>query len=362
MSTRVAVVGAGIVGLAAASALRRAGVAVRCFEQATPGHAESAGLTRIFRHAHGDPALVRLAMQARAGWEAWEHRYDRRLVGEEGLLITGLPLVPRWEQALREAGAAYRYLEPTESRRALPISRLPAGPVLWDPAGGAIRARRTITLLHADLADAIVPAVVRDLTSTRTGMRVQASAGSWTCDAVLVAAGIDTPRLAAQVGVRLPTILARHARFTFAVRGPQPERLACWIDASGAYGAGLSSYGQPVGTSGRYAVGVSEQEADYPATMTAEEVSRRAREVARRYVPAALPGLDPQPEAELHCTSNRTGFADGDGFGAVQGGAVTVVYGNNLFKFAPLLGDLLAHAVVHQELPIALRTWTLARG
>src|ERR671931_280835 len=99
----------------------------------------------------------------RANWGAWERRYGRRLVGEEGLLITGLPLVPRWEQALREAGAVYRYLQPTESRRALPISRLPAGPVLWDPAGGAIRARRTITLLHADLAAAIVPAAVRDL-------------------------------------------------------------------------------------------------------------------------------------------------------------------------------------------------------
>jgi hypothetical protein len=46
----------------------------------------------------------------------------------------------------------------------------------------------------------------------------------------------------------------------------------------------------------------------------------------------------------------------------MQGGAVTVVYGNNLFEFAPLLGDLLAHAVVHRELPAALRTWTLARG
>src|SRR5919199_489902 len=78
MSTRVAVVGAGIVGPAAASALRRAGVTVRCFEQATPGHAESAGLTRIFRHAHGDPALVHLAMQARANWGAWERRYGRR--------------------------------------------------------------------------------------------------------------------------------------------------------------------------------------------------------------------------------------------------------------------------------------------
>jgi hypothetical protein len=190
------------------------------------------------------------------------------------------------------------------------------------------------------------------------GPRAACTAGRFAHDG----AALHAVRLAAQVGVRLPTLLARHARFTFALRGPQPERLACWIDASGAYGAGLSSYGQPVGTSGRYAVGVSEQEADYPATMAAEQVSRQAREVARRYVQAALPGLDSQPEAELQCTSNRTGFADGDGFGAVQRGAVTVVYGNNLFKFAPLLGDRLAHAVVHQELPTALRTWTLARG
>ena len=40
----VAVVGAGIVGLATASALRRAGGAVRCFEQATPGNA-ACGIT-----------------------------------------------------------------------------------------------------------------------------------------------------------------------------------------------------------------------------------------------------------------------------------------------------------------------------
>ena len=117
-----------------------------------------------------------------------------------------------------------------------------------------------------------------------------------------------------------------------------------------------------MGTTGRYAVGVSQDEADYPATMAAAEVSRRAREVAYRYVQAALPGLDPEPVAELQCTSNRTGFAHGDGFGAVQGAAVTAVYGNNLFKFAPLLGDLLAHAVLQQELPDALRARTPVRG
>jgi hypothetical protein len=45
-----------------------------------------------------------------------------------------------------------------------------------------------------------------------------------------------------------------------------------------------------------------------------------------------------------------------------RGGAVTAVYGNNLFKFAPLLGDLLAHAVVRQELPAASRARMPVQG
>lgn len=104
---KVAVVGAGVVGLAATDALCRAGAEVRCFEKAVPGHAESIGLTRIFRHTHGDPALVRVAMRAGAGWRAWERHFGRRLLGAEGLIITGVCLAPIWERALREAGAPY---------------------------------------------------------------------------------------------------------------------------------------------------------------------------------------------------------------------------------------------------------------
>jgi len=213
---RVAVIGAGVVGLAATDALCRAGAEVRCFEKAVPGHAESIGLTRIFRHAHGNPALVRVAMRAGAGWCAWERRFGRRLLGAEGLIITGDTLAPAWERALREAGAPCQALDPAAFTDRLPIAQPPPAALLWDPAGGAIRARRIIEALRQSVAGHIVPAEVLGLASSETGARVRTADDTWACDEALVTAGIDTPGLAAQVGVQAPTALIRHARLTFA--------------------------------------------------------------------------------------------------------------------------------------------------
>ncbi len=349
---RVAVVGAGVVGLAATDALGRLGAEVRCFEKAVPGHAESIGLARIFRHAHGDPALVRLAMRAGEGWRAWESRFGRRLLGAEGLLITGNTLAPEWKRALRAAGASCQVLDSTAFIERLPIGQPPPAALLWDPAAGAIRARRTIDLLRQSVASRIVPAEVLDLSSNGMGVQVRTAEGTWVCDEALITAGIDTPGLAAHVGVQVPMTLIRHARLTFVPRRSQGDgALACWIDQSGAYGDDLSAYAVPVGTTGRYAVGVSAGGHDFPGALDVEEVSRRSAALARRYVPAALPGLDPVLVDEVRCAYNAVGLPEGDGFRVERRGAVTVLYGNNLFKFAPVLGALLSQTVLHGTVP-----------
>ncbi len=352
---QVAMVGAGVLGLAATDALVRLGTEVRCFEKAVPGHVESLGLTRIFRHAHGDPALVRVAMRAGEGWRAWERCFGRRLLGAEGLLITGDALAPAWECALRAAGALCQAVDSAAFTERLPIGQPPSAALLWDPAAGAIRARRTIDLLRQSVAHHLVPAEVLDLASHGTGAQVCTTEGTWACDEVLITAGIDTPGLAAQVDVQVPTALIRHARLTFAPRRPQGNRaLACWIDQSGAYGEDLSAYAVPVGTTGRYAVGVSADGHDFSGTLDVEEVSRRSAALARRYVPVALPGLDPVPVDEVRCAYNTVGLPEGDGFRVERRDAVTVLYGNNLFKFAPVLGALLGQAVLQGAVPVDL--------
>ncbi len=67
----IAVVGAGIVGLSTAFALRRRGIAVRIYERGEIGGGQSAGGTRIFRLNHVDRRLVALACTARELWLGW---------------------------------------------------------------------------------------------------------------------------------------------------------------------------------------------------------------------------------------------------------------------------------------------------
>jgi sarcosine oxidase len=57
------------VGLATGYALTERGVSVTVYERGVPGHGQSGGESRIFRHAHDDPRLVAFARRSRLTWD-----------------------------------------------------------------------------------------------------------------------------------------------------------------------------------------------------------------------------------------------------------------------------------------------------
>jgi sarcosine oxidase len=311
-------------------------------------------MTRIFRRAHSDGRLVEQAMEAERLWRAWEGRFGRRLVGDEGLIAVGEEIVPAWDRAMLEAGALHRLLSPQECQTLFPVCRVGDSPALVDPAAGAIRVRRTTELLIQAVGDALRLEEVYAIERRAGACLVRTARDGWSCDEVLLTAGTETNALAAPLGLDVPTRFVRISRFTYPLRPAYRELpVCCWVDDGKRLGEECHAYGSPVGTTGSYAVGVSWTRRG--AGLDAELVSRETRRQAEWYLGEALPGLDPEPLAELRCTYPDCDFAvDGDGFLARHSGHVTAIHGDNLFKFAPLLGALLRDTALTGALPPAL--------
>jgi sarcosine oxidase len=354
-STPVAVIGAGIVGLSTAYALRERGVPVTVYERGVPGNDQSGGESRLFRHAHDDPRMVVAARRSRAIWREWTDQLGVELVSPDGVLAIG-PSVDERLPILDDVGGvdAHR-IDPREVASRLPLLAPFDGPAMVDEDGGAIRTTAAIDALLAQLGDGLVAAEVLQVRPTGRGtVEVRAGGVEAEHDHVVVCAGRGTAALARSVGLSLPVDLQAHVRSTFAVRDDPPARLACLQDSSGAFGE-TGVYAAPTPGNRSYAVGLSETvevRDDGSVVDPAALVELNAR--ARRYVESALPGLDPEPIDVRHCWVTALPWSD-DGVAVWEADGVSFVAGHNLFKQAPWLGRSLASAATGDGLPEELR-------
>jgi sarcosine oxidase len=142
----VAIIGAGVMGLATAHALARAGRKVVVYEQFAQGHARgsSHGRSRIFRLAYAQPEWVRLAQEALAGWRALEREAGEPLLQLDGLLEIVDDLGQGSAAALDACGVPWQRLERDEVERRFAL-KLPAGTfAVLQPEAGIVRAERAL--------------------------------------------------------------------------------------------------------------------------------------------------------------------------------------------------------------------------
>jgi sarcosine oxidase len=325
---RVAVVGAGVVGLSTTAALCAAGADAVCFERSGTLMGErSAGSSRIFRLAHADPALVRLAVAARGGFARWAEQAGRPMVERVGCVVSGGDAAER-AAAMEAADVPFALVEPGSERLRLP-GAVTASPVLVDPEGGVVDVDAVRTFLTARAGSVVVhePVDILDGTTVRT------RSGSQRFDAVVLAAGSGTAALAAQVGLDVPAELEHHVRFTFPVEdGPWQA----WIDAPEH---GLATYQHRSGP-GRWSVGGSVDPALVAWDVGGDAAAEASREVVLAHVRERL-AVEPRVVGSLYCTHVP---GTGDGIAFARAGGVLAVHGENLMKFAPVLGELTAAA------------------
>ena len=347
MTKRVAVIGAGVVGLAAAWALERRGITCLVFEQGAPGGAQSGGESRIFRHAHNDPRQFELAVRSRQGWREWEAEFGLDLISPDGSMVIGEAAVARLGKYDGEPGVRIRELGPAQLREVLPILAPYDGPALIDDAAGAIHTRLTIASLITSVGLNLVPERIESVRPRpEGGVEVVSTFGDRVFDSVVVAAGAGTADLAATAGLKVPSQPQAHMRLTLPLAGGiKAPRLACLQDSSGFFGE-AAAYGSPVQGNREYAVGLA-LSTPVDLAADADPLSGLADRTAD-YVAEAMPGLDRGGAVSFQRWVTELPWA-ADGLAIWQRGEAFFIAGHNLFKLAPALGSALADCVENGE-------------
>jgi sarcosine oxidase len=340
----VAIVGAGVLGLAAGRILTGRGHDVVLLEQAEVGHqgAGSKGSCRIFRLGYPDPAYVAAAQQARGLWRELEAESGRTILLPVPQLTFGAGL-SAVRDGMRQAGALCELLPAAEAARRFPAIRT-GGPALLEPESCVTAADQALAALAAGVAEIRTGVRVTGLADDGRQVTLRTSSGPVLARVAIITAGPWSGGLLASVGIGLPSrpTLEQVGYLRPAGRASLTAPAAAGREAPIFMCHGTRSpYGLPVPGSPLYKIGIhpSGPAADPDATgqPADEHLVARLSDVASRF----LPGYDPVPAATERCIYDNTPDEDFvlDRVGNVVIGCGTSGHG---FKFGPLFGEWLA--------------------
>jgi len=207
METRsdVAVVGAGLLGLATARALARRGNEVILLEQAEIGHEASGskGSCRIFRLGYDDAEWVNMAIRARGAWAELEDDCGRQLLAPTPHLTFGQEL-DAVRDAMRAAGAPHEQLTEAEVAARFPGIAI-GGPALLELESCVISADGALQALAAAVPDIRAGVTVTGIADDGRRVTVRTTAGQVSARAAVVCAGPWTSALLAGSGIAVPS-------------------------------------------------------------------------------------------------------------------------------------------------------------
>jgi len=150
---KIAVIGAGVMGLATARALERQGQSVVVYDQFESGHARgsSHGRSRIFRLAYAEEEYVRLAQESLGLWRRLEAETGETLLELNGLLEIVGTLEESTAQTLEACGVEWHRLDGAEAENRFPI-RVPEGSfAVLQPEAGIVRADKALRAFGREL-------------------------------------------------------------------------------------------------------------------------------------------------------------------------------------------------------------------
>ena len=208
----VAVVGQGVIGLAATLALARRGTRVIAVDALGSGHplTSSTGASRSIRTAYATPAYVRLALEAISSWHALEAETGRTILQLTGHIDLGpADLLDSLEESMVGEGVRARRVDAADTGSLFPELRLAPGERgLYHESGGTVLASEAMAALASAAiargAELASPERVERIQMLDDGVRLSTTKRVLDAQAVVVAAGPWTGELLSALGVDLP--------------------------------------------------------------------------------------------------------------------------------------------------------------
>jgi sarcosine oxidase len=332
-TTDVVVVGAGVMGLASAWALKRAGRDVTVLEQYEVGHpyGSSHGVSRIFRFAYSETEWVQLAQEALPLWRELEAESGTEVLSLTGLLDASTDREPL-QAALDACGATYELLAPGEAARRFGIEL--EGELLLELHGGIVRADRALAAFSRGMS---VEHGVRVLAlrPRDDGVTLETSSGTLEAGLAVVAAGAWATPLLADAGIEIGTSVSQETVAYFDLPGAETlPSVIDWNEETGRHAYSLSA-GENVLKVGLHHSGVP-VEPGQRAEPDPEVVEAEAEWVRRRY-----PAANRTPKGAETCLYTNI---DEDRFVIERHGAIVdcSACSGHGFKFAPAVGARVA--------------------
>jgi glycine/D-amino acid oxidase-like deaminating enzyme len=367
--SRVVIVGAGVFGVCAALELRARGHEVTLVDRGPlPNEAASStDVSKMIRMDYGSDVFYHeLAERALDGWDAWNARWGRPLYHGEGFLVLApgrmAPGGFEYEslQLLRDRGYAPEVIDQDVLRTRYPAWHAPAYPEGYlSPRGGWAESGEVVRHLLGWTEEAGVRRAdgrLEQIVSrgSRVGGVMLADGTALPAEHVVIAAGAWTPVLLPWTSELLQPVAQPVVHFGVErpedFRGPHFPPYAADITGSGWYGFPALADGRlKLGHHGDGAV----VHPDHRGTVSEAHIAR-----ARAFLSSALPGLVDAPVVEtricLYCDAIDGDFLiaadpEREGLVVASGGS------GHGFKFAPVIGELVADAVEGRTNPWAHR-------
>jgi sarcosine oxidase len=358
----VVVVGGGAMGTAAARSLAERGRSTLLLERFEIGHprGSSGGATRIFRLSYHHPDYVRMAWLALAEWRELEARAGETLLVTTGGIDVGEAGRER-ARALEAAGVPFHHLRAEAAAERWPALRFePGSEILVQEDAGVCMSERTLRaqarLARVAGATIMEGTEVERIVATGLGAEVITEGETFRAPIAVVTAGAWAAPLLSDAGLSLSLRPSLEQVTHFALEEPSP--LPTILDWSVDPAHAIYVVPNPEEL-GRVKVGLHRAGPDVDAEARSFEPDP---ERVRRAVEFASSRFAVRHEVVSTETCLYTNTPDED-FVLDRRGSLVIgsPCSGHGFKFAPLVGRILADLVDAQPAPIPIERFLAGR-